>query len=130
RRSDLREALNLPIGLAIVLLGALFVLLDEFAWADCIGIIGYSFGLASILNSIALALVITNLIRAHVNYEYAYVPTPKEMLDYREKLIRFYEGEGNAGDAATLAEKDTVEYMAQEFANNAHINFLNNNQKS
>lgn len=130
RRNDLRDALNLPIGLSIVLLGAVFALLSQFEWTQYLGVVGYTFGLLSILNSISLALVIANLIRAHVNYEYSYVPTSKEVLEYQTSLISYYQTSGNTVEAESLAEADTAKYMAEQFAINAHINFFNNNQKS
>lgn len=131
RRSDLRSALNLPIGLAVVLAGALYSLLNNFSWSSCIGILGYSFGLASLLSGIALGLVIFCLIRSHVNYEYAYVPTPREILEYREKLLEYYrDANGDLGDVEKEAEHNTIMYLEKEFARDAHHNALNNNEKS
>ena len=116
---------------SVVLAGALYSLLNTFSWSPCIGVIGYSFGLASLLTGIALILVIVYLIRSHVNYEYAYVPTPKEILEYREKLFEYYQKTNEDVEAAEKeAERDTVGYLEREFARNAHHNALNNNKKS
>lgn len=131
RRNDLRSALNLPIGLAVVLAGALYSLLNNFSWSSCVGFVAYSFGLASLLSGIALILVIIYLIRSHVNYEYAYVPTPKEILEYREKLFEHYRDTNEDVEGAEKeAEHDTMGYLEKEFARNAHHNALNNNEKS
>ena len=131
RRNDLRSALNLPIGLAVVLAGALYSLLNSFSWSSCIGIIGYSFGFSSALSGIALGLVIFYLIRSHVNYEYAYVPTPKEILEYREKLLEHYrDTKEDLEGIEKEAEHNTMIYLEKEFARNAHHNALNNNEKS
>lgn len=131
RRNDLRSAMNLPIGLAVVLAGVLYSLLNNFSWSSCIGIVGYSFGLASVLSGMALGLVIFYLIRSHVNYEYAYVPTPKEILEYREKLLEHYRDTNEDVEGVeNEAEHNTMVYLEKEFAQNAHHNALNNNEKS
>lgn len=131
RKNDLRSALNLPIGLAVVLAGALFSLLNNYSWPSCAGVVSYSFGLACLLSAVSLGLVIYKLIRSHVNYEYAYVPTPKEILEYRGSLVEHYRNKtNNEEDAEKEAEHDAVEYLAREFAKNAHHNAMNNNEKS
>ena len=131
RRSDLRSALSLPICLTVILAGALYSLLSNYNWPSSLKIVDYSFGLTCLLSGISLGLVIFNLIFCHINYEYAYVPTPKEILDYRDNLVVHYQKTLDENESADQeAERNTVQYLEKEFASNAHHNSLNNNEKS
>ena len=131
RRNELRAALNLPIGLSVILSGAIYTLVVNYNWAESSNIFSYSLGLSFLLSGVFLILVIVRLVQSHVNYEYAYVPTPKEILDYREQLVEYYLKYGMTQDESQeLSEQNTQVYLEQELAKNAHHNAINNNMKS
>lgn len=129
RRHELTGALTLPLGVLSLLVGGLVVIAKEIhAPLD-----GWKiFQLIALTASfIAVATTTYFLIRSYFNYAYGYVPTPKEIRDYREKLVAYYVSMRLSNDAASKkADKETLEYIDTEYATHAHRNIQNNDTKS
>lgn len=126
RRSDLRTALGLPMGLSVVLAGAVFTLLGGFEWSAVELWLATLFGIASGMAVVSLGFGIYYLIRSHVGYEYAYIPTAKEVAQYRQDLLEYY---GDESDVSKV-DQEVEDYIAGECSENAHINSENNDRKS
>lgn len=88
--------------------------------------------LAALSISTAIALVASYLLfRSYYDYTYGYVATPVEMDAYYEKLVAFHKASGQSEqDARHLAEDETLEYIATEYAKYADRNAKNNDIKS
>lgn len=126
RRDSLRRALSLPMGLSIVFAGGLFSLFKHFNWEPTLTWSETLFGISWIMGFTFLMVAVWYLIRSHIGYEYAYVPTPKEIWEYYDKLTEYYA----SGTEEGCPDTDVNDYMAREYADNAHHNALNNNSKS
>jgi len=126
RRNELRKALSLPMGLSVIFAGGLFSVLKGFEWASVPICFALLFGISSLLTALSLGVGIYFLVRSHVGYEYAYVPTAKEVRKYYDDLVQYYGAEGNNDRAG----EDVIEYLSQEYSENAHHNALKNNSKS
>lgn len=126
RRDALRRVISLLMGLSIVFAGGLFSLFKNFHWEPTSNWAPALFGISWVIGFIFLGVAVWYLIRSHIGYEYAYVPTPKEIREYHEKLTEYYASGAEEG----CPDTDVEEYMAREYADNAHRNALNNNSKS
>lgn len=113
RRDEIRRALNIPMALGIVIGGAIFSLLTSYIWPSFSCAANLLFGVSAILASIALSVAIFFLVRTYVSYEYAMVPTAKEILDYREEMKEYLE-ESN-GDLNILDDEVQI-YLTQQYA--------------
>jgi hypothetical protein len=126
RRNELRRALSIPIGLSVVFAGAQFSLFRAFP-SDSAGIcVAGAFFVFWAMSLFSLVFVIVYLIRSHIGHDYAYIATPKEILEYREKLQDYYKERGGED----VSDQDIRVYLESEYAQNAHHNSLRNNTKA
>ena len=126
RRDELRRAMDLPLGVCVVIAGALFSLFRIFDWLCSSAWIIWCFGISWALCFIGLIGSVVYLVRSHIGYEYAYVPTSKEIVKYYENLFVYYANVKADGDV----DQEVAGYLTGEYSNNAHHNALNNNSKS
>ena len=126
RRNELRRALGLPVSIAVVFAGAQFSLFRAFPWGLTESAIEIGFGVtwsAAVLSWIALVVF---LIWGHVGHPYAYIATPKELRDYRNKLAEH--DDTSISDENINAELE--QFLEAEYADNAHHNSIKNDKKS
>lgn len=129
RKTDLTTALSVPIGVLSLLVGGLVILAKE---------LHFPLSNSETIEAIALALsaaasVISGyfLFRSLHNFSYGYVATPLEVWIYQTKLAAYHEAAGRSdGDAKRLAEEETLDYIASEYAKYADRNSKNNDIKS
>ena len=126
RRNEIRRSLTLPIGLSVLFGGAIYSLLAGFPWAEVEMLTLKAFLTVSIPGILFWAAAVIFLIRAHVGFSYGYVPTAKEIIEYKEALVLFYGDKG----CEDQSQSDVEAYLQSEFSNTAHHNFLNNNSKA
>jgi len=126
RRNELRRSLTLPIGLSILFGGAIYSLMAGFSWSDEPVLAVYAFVTASVPASVFWASAVLFLIKSHIGYEYAYMPTAKELEEYKEKLVDFYKEIAQED----ISDQDVRDHLRKEYADNAHHNCLNNNTKA
>ena len=67
------------------------------------------------------------ILKALYNYVYMYMPTSSQLNKYHHDLKLHYEISGNVENKA---QKEWEEYIIEEYAFDAHINFENNGRKS
>ena len=89
RRDSLRKALSLPMGFSVVFAGGLFSLFKNFNWEQTLTLASILFGFTWVIGFTLLVVAVCYLIRSHIGYEYAYVPTPKEIREYYDKLTEY-----------------------------------------
>lgn len=126
RRDELKRSASVPIGVCVVTAGALYALLSSYDFGTCISAL--SVGVFVFLGGCVVFVIASIYFLAvfHAGYEYEYVPTAKELLDYRDKLCAFYERSGSTNDVSD----DIVLYLVNAYANCAHRNATNNDQRS
>lgn len=129
RRSDLTNALALPLGVLSLLIGALVVV------AQSIRVPLTPLALAQIaLMTVASGLVLLTayfLSRSYYNYDYGYMPSASTMKKFKDDLVVYYLALGDSDVvAAEKAEKEALEHLDSQYAEHAHRNHQNNNKKS
>ena len=125
RRHQLTSALSIPVGVLTLLVSALFVISKDLALPlDSFQVIQLCF------IAISVGLIITTiylLVRSFYNYEYGYIATPKELKDYHDKLVEYYERR-YVNQKRALEEIE--ELVNSQYAEYAHVNNFNNRRKS
>jgi hypothetical protein len=127
RKNELTNALTIPIGVVSVVGGVLFFVLGNitvpFSNFEILQI-GLSVG-----SGVFLMASIYFLCRSYWSCEYGYLPTPKELLQWRTDLVEHHQKHQPA-----LSTREVDDRVAEEFlryyADNAHINVLNNDKRS
>ena len=126
RRNELRRSLALPIGLAVLFGGGLYSLLSGFSWSEVNTITLHAVLFATVPAVVLWVSAVTFVIRSHVGYRYAYIPTAREIFDYKLKLEQFYSQTNKKDESDT----DIQAHLLKEYSDNAHHNNMNNNTKS
>ncbi len=125
RRHQLTANLAIPIGILTILGGALLVVAT--AIKTPLGILDIAQLVLLASAAITMSIAIYFLVRSYFNYSYSYIATPKELKDYMDSLIVYYEQNGgNKKDA----ESELEDYVNSEYAKHTHKNTENNDIKS
>lgn len=129
RQQALLAAFNVPLGLLVLLGGALALILKEFPYKDAPFGLSVWF-LAHVTASFAVAARCGYcLFRSHVGYTYDQVPAPREWLDYATQLRNWYR-EVDPEHGAELAEADIEAGMIANYVSACDVNIANNVAKS
>lgn len=131
RANELRRSVNLPAGLTVILAGALFSLFKSYSFSATLGVFDFCIIVVGFTSAVCLLGAMLFMVIAHVNYEYAHVPTSKEIMEYKRQYVDYLKKvPGGRKKAEHIADLNVVKYLELQFADNAHINAMNNNSKS
>jgi hypothetical protein len=125
RRDQLTSQLSIPIGI-LTILGGLGAYL-----ANTISICSKDMKIVFIailaISTLFFIITIYYLIRSYYGYTYRYIPTPKEIDDYRKQLKEYHERVGNSEEQVIIEIK---EFLTERYAISTHKNTWNNDSKS
>lgn len=125
RRQQLNNSVSLPSGVLTLLAGAEVSIFKStsapYSAVDCI-LLGCMIFLALSLLASAISLMFSVYPR-----KYSYVPTPQEFQQYRDKLKNYYR---NYRDASDRAERETLQFVQDEYAEKAHKNVSLNDDRT
>ena len=82
-----------------------------------------------IIAAATLAIAIYFLSRSYWNFKYGYLPTPKQLLEWRDELVQHY-SQYQPEKAQAEIDEIVARQMLRDYAENAHINVVNNDTKS
>ena len=124
-KSHLTSALNIPIGVATVIGGAIALMVKKYPYHQDFNTIGF----VALISFSALLIVIAAyyLFKALHGYQYQRIPTPKTLKTYYDDLLQWHESYGNGKQAA---EEEFNEYFHQRMAEAVDVNAHNNKSKS
>lgn len=129
RKTDLTAALSLPVGILSLVVGALVVMAKELHFPLNVG--EQVQLVVIVISAFACTMSGYFLFRSLYNYEYGYAPTPLQLKEYKESLVKFHQSNGHSQLVANnLAETETLDYIDAEYAKNADRNATNNDVKS
>jgi hypothetical protein len=125
RRYQLSGSISMPIGVLTIVGGALLAMaqalrlpLEPALW----------FTLAAILAGAACAIAVGYyLFRFQLGHDYHYVATAKQIEDYRNELLAYYERKRRS---TAGVEDEVIAYIRSEMIASAHANALANDRKS
>jgi hypothetical protein len=128
RKQQIVSSLTIPIGILIVLSGAMTLFLR------CLTSDGAPVMAAfRILVSVALAslgMTIYYLIRSYFGFAYDYVSDTQDVLDFEKGLKSYYEKIGRGDSASDDALKEVKEFVRDQYARCCQINAENNDSRS
>lgn len=131
RRSELNGALAMPAGVLSVLIGSIvFILKDLHAPLIFNAIIQL---ILCGLCGISCAISAFFLIRSIFNYKYLYLASARDISDYYNRLLAFYQADKYSNGplrAEQLSLRDTLDYISERYVVCAHSNTINNDNKS
>jgi hypothetical protein len=129
RRSDLTNALALPLGVLSLLIGGLVVV------AQSIHVPLNPVAIAqTALMTVAGGFILLTayfLARSYYNYDYGYTPSASSIKKFKDDLVAYYLACGDS-DVVSVdkAENEALEHLDSQYAEHAHRNHQNNNKKS
>ncbi len=127
RRGDLTKSLSIPIGIVSIIASAIFVIITQLSKPlSSIEILEFCILLISIF---LLIISVFLLFKSFYNYPYGYIPTAKEIEDWRGSLVKYYI-EISKNDSGILADEDITKFLISKFAEHAHRNAINNDTRS
>lgn len=121
RRNEFQGRFTLPFTIVVALIGGASYLLRH---AANVPVAHFVFGVSVIVYLVALLLAITHLVRAYHGHQYAYVPTPKQLEEYRSKLEDYYSGYGVKGQPDFTFNKALLEHYLEATEHNTKVNDL------
>lgn len=127
RKNELTNRLSIPIGIVIVVFGGLFYIFKNISKPfDLLEIIELAL---SSISCIFILIAVYFLVRSYFNYAYGYVPTAQQIENWRNELLEYYEQlEIELPDEE--ADKHVKDHLRNKYAEHAHRNTLNNDNKS
>ena len=125
RRHQLTSQLSIPIGILIIL-GGLGAYISKNI-SICSKNMKILFIVLLVISTLFFILTIYYLIRSYYGYTYRYIPTPKEIDDYRKQLKEYHERVGNSEERVIIEIK---EFLTERYAISTHKNTWNNDSKS
>lgn len=127
RRHKITSSLSIPVGVLVVLIGAITYLLNNYQFEQDL----YSFAIAFFLlcSIISAIFTIIYLFRSYWSYVYQYLSSPTEYKQYYDELVTYYQ-ENDTEDYERLAKRDFEEALSENYASATDLNWRNNNRKS
>lgn len=132
RKYSLMRSMSVPIGIATLLSSGLLVLtgrLDRIT-----GIVDLALLLLLCCTALLLLLAIYFMKCAYFNHAYHYLPTTLQIATHQKNLQHYYIGQQEDPDeqeqALQLAERETISFLTEAFAESAHHNTLVNDKRS
>ena len=129
RREELTGRVTLPLGVLSILIGSIVAAFREINKPDTP--IEYLIVLLLICAVLPACMVIVNLWKSYHN-RYWVIDTPAEIMNYKNKLIRYYEDPGVEIEGAPMEEAllDVLAYIDQEYAKHADYNSRESDRRS
>ena len=129
RREELTGRVTLPLGVLSILIGSIVAAFREINKPDTP--IEYLIVLLLICAVLPAIMVIVNLWKSYHN-RYWVIDTPAEIMNYKNKLLRYYEDPGVETEGAPMEEAllDVLAYIDQEYAKHADYNSRESDRRS
>lgn len=129
RRSEVLNAMNIPIAIISALLTALYFVITTFDYRVEL-FLSIVFCVSCLVSLTCILIAIYYLIRAFSNfskgYEYTGIPYPNELYNWHNDLVEYYNiNEGNVDDA-NIHFKD---FLVKKFTEHADHNMYVNDKK-
>ena len=122
RREELTGRITLPLGILSILIGSIVAAFREISKPDTV--IEQLIVILLVCAALPACLVVINLWKSYHNNRYWVIDTPKEIMDYKNRLLTYYEDPGIETKGAPKDEAilDVLTYIDQEYAKHADYN--------
>jgi hypothetical protein len=129
RREELTGRVTLPLGILSILIGSIVAAFREINKPETL--IEYLIVLLLICAVLPACMVIVNLWKSYHN-RYWVIDTPAEIMNYKNKLLRYYEDPGVEIEGAPMEQAllDVLAYIDQEYAKHADYNSRESDRRS
>ncbi len=125
RRHQLTSQLSIPIGILTVLGGlSAYIVKNNFMCSDDKKLL---FAVLLSISSLFFIITIYYLIRSYYGYTYRFIPSPKDINDYKKQLSDYHK---KLGSSEEKVELELEEFLIERYAIAAHENTWNNDSKS
>jgi hypothetical protein len=130
RREELTGRITLPLGILSILIGSIVATFREINRPDTV--IEHLIVIILICALLPACMVIVSLWKSYHNNRYWVIDTPAQIMDYKNRLITYYEDPGVETASAPMEEAilDVLAYIDQEYAKHADYNSRVNDRRS
>ena len=127
RRHQVTTSLSIPVGILVILIGAVTYFVSSFKFAPDVETAIFALFLTGAAVGILYCIVF--LFRSYWSYEYQYLASLVDFLDYQTKLNEYYRLK-SPKKAVQLTHDEFRKRIAERYAHAATRNAANNRQKS
>ncbi|MCH8296048.1 hypothetical protein IH992_33635, partial [Candidatus Poribacteria bacterium] len=130
-KQQLTTSLTFPVGVLVVLGGLLGTIAKQFSYESVYltYVLFFLLGFAVI----AFLMAIYFIVRSYHGYAYSYVPTPSEMREHYDALVRYYqevEGDDQIPEVITKrTEEDFDDFLRRKYVHAIEVNIWENELK-
>lgn len=130
RREELTGRITLPLGILSILIGSIVAAFREINKPSTI--LEYLIVIVLTCAALPACMVIVSLWKSYHNNPYWVIDTPAQIMDYKNRLLTYYEDPGIESEGVPTDEAilDVLAYIDQEYAKHADYNSRVNDRRS